>query len=144
MKQDISDILEKLHTTTGKPRLEIEGAGRPSVESEFLKWIKYPAKGEKAVYVLQDWYEDTSYVTEYRTECVVIPKSGVEEVINLALAMDDKKAILKVDASHIRHFERWDDYSGDHTGEPAKHTEVSVYLGLALEPEPAITLRYDF
>ncbi len=95
VNQEITHILRKLHSNMGRPRLEIEGAGEPSIEAQYLTWIKHKeeGEGETAVYVIRDWYEDTSYVTEYRTECIKLPKSGIESLVEYALSTKSKVSV---------------------------------------------------
>ena len=137
--QKITDILRNLHSSRGHPRLEIEGAGEPSIEAQYLTWIKHKkeGEGETAIYVIQDWYEDTSYVTEYRTECIKLPKSGIESLVEYALSTNSK-ALIHTKGKHIKHNERWDDYSGSHDGSPVEVTDILVELSLELLAEKPI------
>lgn len=132
-RETILEILRKLHCTIGRPRLEIEGVGEPSIEAQYLTWIKHrkEGEGETAIYVIRDWYEDTCYVTEYRTECIKLPKSGIESLVEYALSTN-RKASIHTKGVHIKHDERWDDYSGSHDGSPAEVTDILVELLLDL------------
>lgn len=140
----IGRVLSQLHQTTGRPRLEIEGAGELSIEAQYLTWIRHAAdgKGAQAVYVLEDWYEDTSYVTEYRTECVLLPKAGLESLVEYALSAHGKAEVHAV-GSRRAHYERWDDYSGDHSGSAEEVCDVLVKLSVDLQggrPKVAVEL----
>lgn len=131
--KNITDILKRLHTTNRNPRLEIEGAGKPSIEAQHFGWIEDNQEGEgkTAIYVIRDWYEDTSYVTHYDIEYISLPKPGIESLIEYALSSGIKTAIY-TKGTHVKHNERWDDYTSSHDGSPAEFTDVLVELSLDL------------
>jgi hypothetical protein len=142
----VLDILKKLHTTYPNPHLEIEGAGEPSIEARYLCWLDYLPEGEgtQAIYVISDWYEDTSYVTEFDTEVISFPKSELEQLVELALASEGKSASLSLKGIHTIHKERWDDYADTHTGGPEDYHIVQVMLELKIEQDnPRLSLSYD-
>jgi hypothetical protein len=141
--QDIAQVLRELHSIIGNPHLEIEGAGVPSIEAQWLGWMRHmkDGEGDKAVYVMKDWYEDTSYVTSFDVECLKLPKTGIESLVEYALS-DGMKASLYTVGTHFEHKERWDDYNDSHDGGPAETRDELVELSLDLLGEkPVFSVR---
>lgn len=160
MDKSVRAVLAQLHTPRGRPRLEIGGAGEPSVEARCLLWLPDPegrsgrvSLAERcvpdpeavpvALYVLKDWYEDTSYVTAYDTEHVRFPRDVLERLVVEAAASPLHAASMTASGRHIIHQERFDDYSGLHGGGPPRVASVQVSLRLRLEDlEPRLDLSY--
>ena len=135
-KQQIKNILEKLHNTTEKPRLEIEGAGEPSAQASYLRWIQWKkqGEGETAVYVIRDYYEDTSFVTSFNTECLKLPKSGIESLVEYVLSSKGR-AVIQTKGIYLVHDKTRNDYTDSYSGSPAKSSEVLVELTLDLQDD---------
>jgi len=127
--EEILKVLRMLHNNREKPRLEIPGAGEPSIEALYLNWFNNAKNSEPSVYVIADWYEDTSYVTEFNTECIKLPKAGIESLVEYALSTN-MGAEVYAKGLRIKHNERWDDYCGEHKGAPEEVTDVLVKLSL--------------
>ena len=143
--KQVFTILKQLHSRTGHPRFEIEGAGEPSVEAQYLGWIHHrkEGEGESAVYVIKDLYEDTSYATEFMTECLLLPKSSIEGLVKITLKSEAKEASTAIKGRYVVHNERWDDYSGTHDGSPAESHEVLAQLSLRIKDgNPLFSIKY--
>ncbi len=141
--KQIPETLKKLHSACGKPRLEIEGAGEPSIEAQYLGWISRFKQGEgnRAAYILNDWYEDTSFVLWNQVECFFLPKEGIESLVEYALSSGPKASLYTI-GQHFKHYERLDDYTGAHTGEPAQTSEELLEISLDIGSEkPVFSLR---
>lgn len=137
--QRVRGLLTTLHGRSphgryGKPRLEIPEIGRLDALIARL-WGDYlwGDDEEYAVYVLKDFYEDTSYVLDYDTECYLIPSSALWRLTKAARDSDDKRASISTDGLHLVHRERFDDWSGYHAGEPEQTSEANFLLSLDLE-----------
>jgi len=122
MVEDVQAILKELYPHNTTPRLEVDG--------------------ENVVYIIRDWYEDTSYITAYDIETVTFPKSAIEELIAKALASKDKEAMQKIEAERYVYKERWDDYAGTHDGGPEEYRNIPLSIHLKIGKKPVIEVTF--
>lgn len=129
--KDIDYVIKKLHKNEGLPRIEIEGVGKPSIEAKNL--FHFSENGKNVYYIINDWYEDTSYVREYNTDCIYFKKSEFERLIESALKSESKEANSSITGNREVHKEKWDDFKGEHDGGASETYNVLVKLSLKLK-----------
>lgn len=141
--KQVAEVLRKLHKNSGFPRLEVEGVGELSSEARILNWFHHDGAGESAVYVTSDDYTDMSYVTEFQIDFLRIPKERLEELVEAAMQSKGKEAAMRTSGTRVRHYEKFDNYSGKHIVSPRESREVMVDLSLNLEGEmPVLSVEY--
>lgn len=109
MKQYISELLKKLHSLTGNPRLEIEGL-ELSMASLYLNFFPNDSSGireKRAIYVLKDFYDESGGGSNNDWDYIIFPKSELERLLRITLGTESKEAKLRIPGSRITFSNHW-------------------------------------
>ena len=132
------DLLSQLTSTTN--RFEVDGLTKRSICWEDQVGT---VKG-RAMLVLKDDFEDSTYVTEHNYDYFTFKRADIEKILAEALHTEDNQASGTIIADRTVYFEKWDDWGGTHEGpvrKHYKHMEIPVHIDLS--EEPTITFADD-
>jgi hypothetical protein len=110
--------------------------GSQSIESLYLGWWK----PDVALYVIKDWYEDTSFLLDMDVECVRLPRASLDSLAAFAL-YDQGPARICTVGEHIRHQELNNAYTKYRAGGSQESSKALVELSLSLTPRPWFSLK---
>lgn len=143
LKWEEDRIMKQLHQTQGYPRLEIDGAGKPSIEVLYMRCFPPDRRGRLAVYVLSDYYDERGSGSINDFDYITFQQSALERLIKSTLESELQEAKISTNGMRTIFQENLPYGSKNGYRGPKMSYEASVQLILKIvDWNPSLTIEF--